>query len=310
MEKADVASTAVRWSTRTTCVVAAPWALVVWAAVSTTAQTNPRTLPAVTAAPVYLGSFTIPPELHYGGHALGLSADGASLYYTCIYGTSIARLSIPALGGTAAILEPCGGPDIVKGMGQSGLIGGILHYGGAMYLTTYGDYDAGHSMRTSHWSGAALNAMSGPDAISNDINPGLVAGYMAVVPAEWRALLGGPVLSGQCCISIISRSSHGPAAAVFDPADRKKKAKLLQGYPYRPAARIWGIPPGQPGRGLHRVGGLCGWRHSFGHIVAAVRVARRTRDDRLLWRRHLGPVQAPQADGEIPGCRLVLRPDQ
>jgi hypothetical protein len=42
---------------------------------------------------------------------------------------------------------------------------------------------------------------------------------MTTVPAEWRFSLGGPALTGQCCISIISRTSSGPAASAFEPDD-------------------------------------------------------------------------------------------
>ncbi len=40
---------------------------------------------------------------------------------------------------------------------------------------------------------------------------------MAPIPAEWRTQLGGPALTGNCCLSIISRTSYGPAVASFDP---------------------------------------------------------------------------------------------
>jgi hypothetical protein len=45
----------------------------------------------------------------------------------------------------------------------------------------------------------------------------MVAGYMTTIPEEWRQAFNGPALTGQCCVSIISRSSAGPAASVFDP---------------------------------------------------------------------------------------------
>ena len=49
------------------------------------------------------------------------------------------------------------------------------------------------------------------------LSPGLYAGYMAVVPPEWRTLLGGPAITGQGVLSIIGRTSFGPAAFAFDP---------------------------------------------------------------------------------------------
>jgi hypothetical protein len=44
-----------------------------------------------------------------------------------------------------------------------------------------------------------------------------MGGYMTVIPEEWRSLLGGPALTGLCCVSILSTTSAGPAATVFDP---------------------------------------------------------------------------------------------
>jgi hypothetical protein len=42
---------------------------------------------------------------------------------------------------------------------------------------------------------------------------------MAEIPNEWRTLLGGPVLTGQCCLSILGATSAGPSLTVFDPDD-------------------------------------------------------------------------------------------
>ena len=47
---------------------------------------------------------------------------------------------------------------------------------------------------------------------------GFVAGYMGNIPSSWQSEFGGPALTGQSNIPIISRTSLGPAAFVFDPA--------------------------------------------------------------------------------------------
>ncbi len=54
----------------------------------------------------------------------------------------------------------------------------------------------------------------------------MVSGFMTEVPPEWRTLLGGPALTGNCCIPIISRTSFGPAAFAFDPAALGRSAAL------------------------------------------------------------------------------------
>ena len=56
-------------------------------------------------------------------------------------------------------------------------------------------------------------------AVWADLNgAGMVSGFMAEVPPKWRSLLGGPALTGNCCIPIISRTSFGPAAFAFNPS--------------------------------------------------------------------------------------------
>jgi hypothetical protein len=49
---------------------------------------------------------------------------------------------------------------------------------------------------------------------------------MANVPVEWRTALGGPAVTGQCCIPIISRTSFGPALFAWNPADLGKRDPL------------------------------------------------------------------------------------
>jgi hypothetical protein len=49
---------------------------------------------------------------------------------------------------------------------------------------------------------------------------------MAIVPEDWRERLGGPVLAGNCCRSIISNQSHGPAISVLDPTNVKKEKSI------------------------------------------------------------------------------------
>jgi hypothetical protein len=52
-----------------------------------------------------------------------------------------------------------------------------------------------------------------------DLNPGYTGGYMCHIPAEWQNAFGGPCLTGNAAISIISRTSLGPSAHVFNPQD-------------------------------------------------------------------------------------------
>lgn len=192
----------------------------------------------------YLGKFTLPvvdssgKALTWGGRALGIAADGASLYYGCGNTGAVARMRIPTIGGVGTVMESCAGPanlaQINPGDPNDKLLGGALVWNGRLILSAYAYYDGGHTATSSHFAGNTAGAAAGPYRVGTD-KPGLVGGYMGVVPTEWRALLGGPALTGQCCISIISRSSYGPSVSVFNPDDlgnsQTVPSKMLVGYP-------------------------------------------------------------------------------
>jgi hypothetical protein len=184
---------------------------------------------------VYQGSFTLPAtdgafqspaeksSLTYGGFALALGPDGQSLYYGCHdWHSMLARVSIPAIGASARVVEPCTTvPNLAAVDGaDSGArsLGGSLWWNGRLALSGYAYYDADIDASASHFFGPSIGKLSGPVRLSGSV-PGMVAGYMGVVPQEWRSLLGGPALTGQCCLSIISRTSYGPSISVFDPDD-------------------------------------------------------------------------------------------
>jgi hypothetical protein len=67
------------------------------------------------------------------------------------------------------------------------------------------------------------------------VKPGVVGGYLALVPEELRSSFGYPVLCGQGGINIVSRSSAGPAAVGFNPENlgtTPAPATVLLEYPH------------------------------------------------------------------------------
>jgi hypothetical protein len=104
-------------------------------------------------------------------------------------------------------------------------IGGLLVYQGKLYVTAYSYYDADHSQRLSHFSRpltlSIKGQVSGPYEVGT-LKAGLVSGYMTHIPEVWQASLGGPAITGNCCLSIISRTSWGPSAFAFNPAELGK----------------------------------------------------------------------------------------
>ena len=191
---------------------------------------------------VYQGSFKLPQgqigtsSFSYGGSALAFNEAHNSLFLVGHpYQQQVAEISIPALGETAVIIQPF--TDLSEGrmlsVGQSPCcdnpqVGGLLVYKGQLYESVYLYYDGTASQVLSHFtSGLDLlvrSDISGPYQIGayglvpGQNTAGFVDGWMVHVPSEWQSALGGPVLVGQCCIPIISRTSLGPSAFAIDPA--------------------------------------------------------------------------------------------
>ncbi len=225
------------------------------------AQSTPQQQPLIQAPNVvYMGSFALPSadgsgrtneqgSLHYGGTALGIGPDGHSLYYGChAWHNMLAQVSIPPIGGTATMLTPCTRvanlAAIDPDANESKVLGGSLAWNGRTIVSGYTFYDGSGNATASHFAGPSLAALAGPVRLSG-AGPGLVGGYMGVVPPEWRPLLGGPALTGLCCIPVITRSSFGPALSVFDPdavgAQNPVPSTLLLAYPSgRPPLGEWG----------------------------------------------------------------------
>jgi hypothetical protein len=101
------------------------------------------------------------------------------------------------------------------------LVGGLLVWGNSLISTVFAFYDATYSQTRSHYiSGmnlATTGDLSGPFQVGD--KAGVVSGYMTALPAAWHSALGGPALTGNCCLPITTRTSSGPAASVFNPAD-------------------------------------------------------------------------------------------
>lgn len=125
--------------------------------------------------------------------------------------------------------------------------GGFLLYGNKLVGSAWAYYDAsGANSFRSHFTaspdwGTTGTLFSGLKKVGvnpvypNMANGGWVGGYMAKIPQEWHANLGGPALTGQGAIPIITRTSWGPSLWVFDPDKlgvvSPVPAKMLVGYP-------------------------------------------------------------------------------
>jgi hypothetical protein len=204
------------------------------------ARTSPVSLPRLGPSSLtYQGGFLLPAAVSdrktfsYGGTALAFNPARHSLFvvghdwYQLTAEVTIPRaVKSPSAAALprAAFLQPFtdatnGRIDDTGGTGNK--IGGQLVYRRRLYGTAYVYYDASGSQVRSHWARPSTRLTAGhaqgPFRVGS-VGAGMVSGFMGTVPAGWRALLGGPALTGNCCIPIISRTSFGPAAFAFDPA--------------------------------------------------------------------------------------------
>ncbi len=207
----------------------------------------------------YIGAFRLPGDEHnvyaYGGNAIGFNPTNNSLFvrghdwYQLVGEVAIPEPVVssdyftlpvaPVLQDQTDITEghlDAVGPD---GSAMEGCkVGGLLVHGGRLIGTSYVYYDAGGGATRSHFTSSLDLSRSGDFAgmfTVGTLNPGWVGGYMAHIPPEWQAALGGPVLTGLSGVCIVSRSSYGPTVSVFDPATlgaTPAPAHLLVGYTY------------------------------------------------------------------------------
>jgi hypothetical protein len=234
----------------------------------------------------YEGAFRLPSGKvgisRFGYVWKGLSYNPArnSLFATGHAGESaalpaIAEISIPAIRNTlveselaqASFIQPFADPTDGKVplTNQGWMIGGHLVYRNRLISTHYIYYDANFNANTSHTtSGLDLsvsNDVAGPYKVGT-LQSGFYGGYMTHIPPEWQTVLGGPVFTGQCCVSIISRTSYGPTVSVFDPADlgiqTPVSATTLVGYPdSNPTLGPWNPPtPNDLYNGTVKMGGV------------------------------------------------------
>ena len=215
---------------------------------------------------IYEGAFRVPTGklgaqqsvgFAYGGAAIGYNPANNSLFIVGhVYDQMTAEIGIPEIINssnlsnlrTAPVLQQFsdafeGQMDAVDPGEVNGFrLGGHLVYGNQLYLSDYTYYDADSTQVTSHFGRppnlSATGQLNGPYQVGN-AGAGFVSGYMTQIPAEWQASFGGPALTGNCCIAIISRSSLGPAVSVFDPEDLGVQNPV-------PATEVLGYPIDHP----------------------------------------------------------------
>lgn len=193
----------------------------------------------------YLGAFRLPAteangdSFASGGGPLAFNPDRHSLFVGARSGR-VAEVSVPAPSITADIaalpfatyLQPFADPAdgrIAEIAADGANLSGLLVFGQRLYGTGLIYYDANNTQTVSHFSRPLTLSERGAgpvQQVGTRGRTGFVAGYMALVPPEWQSRLGGPAITGQCCVPIVSRTSWGPAAFAWDPADLARRAPV------------------------------------------------------------------------------------
>jgi len=189
---------------------------------------------------VYQGSFKLPTlsgnGFSFGGSAPAYNPANDSLFIMGhVNDQETAEVKIPAIGGTATVLQSL--TDAQNGLrskaGSTDVrVGGNFVYNGTLYSTAFVYYDATNSQTLSHFSRSTSlksGTATGPWRVGS-MGAGFYSGYMAAVPSEWQAKIGGPAVTGNCCLSILSRTSYGPALFSFDPKSTSQTAQPLVYY--------------------------------------------------------------------------------
>ena len=192
----------------------------------------------------YQGGFRVPEESNgesfsYGGQQLAYNPIANTLFAGSLH-QKVAEISIPSPGQAslaaqlplASFVQPFSDPAdgrLVDIADNGVVLGGLLVHDGRLYGTGFIYYDGSNSQRLSHYTRSldlTRREVTRIHQVGETGKAGLVAGYMATVPQEWRAALGGAAVTGQCCIPIISRTSFGPALFAWNPADLGRRDPL------------------------------------------------------------------------------------
>lgn len=184
----------------------------------------------------YLGAFRVPrgDQFAYGGQALAFNPANASLFITGLdQSEQIAEINPPAtlIKATSSNISTLPLATIRQNMArlkvqsQGNLVGnvkvgGLFVYDNQLYVSRYEFYDAEGDARHSHCVYPGTSLADTAKGMFELTSPGAawVGGYMGKITPQYQPLFANlPCFTGLGVVSIISRTSSGPAAFAFDP---------------------------------------------------------------------------------------------
>ena len=200
----------------------------------------------------YLGAFKVPDKqmgcnnwddcvFSYGGGPVAFNQKGNGGLGSLLMGGNaqknlIAEISIPQLVNSSNINDLKIATDLQNfhdisegnrnnilagGATYSGTVnnGGLLVWGNKLIGTVY-TYYPGDTQILSHYTSSLNLATTGDFSGMFQLSGAgarMVGGYMCKIPSEWQSAFGGPALTGQAALPVISTTSSGPSASVFNP---------------------------------------------------------------------------------------------
>lgn len=181
----------------------------------------------------------------------------------------VGEVNIPSSlsGATATVRQPCrdilyGKRSQIPGEGNPIKIGGLLVRGSDLIVSGFPYYANGTTDGT-HWSrSTTFSSSTVRDVVRvGNTSSGTIGGYMAHIPTEWQAALKGDMLTGQCCISLINRSSFGPSVSSTYFSDvltqSRPGATTLLNYPASNPLAPYGVSaPSELWHGYTRIRGV------------------------------------------------------
>jgi fibronectin type 3 domain-containing protein len=202
---------------------------------------DPSTLPLVQASQLtYVGGFRLP-EGTFGsqyGYSYGQGPIAYDPATNALFlsghpyePTLVSQVSIPTPVNTSSVNQMATATvlqdfvDVTEGNfdelsgGQTAYLGGLLVANGTLYGTGYIFYDANLSQVVSHFSHSttlSTPSFQGFASLVGIPQAGYVSGWMTSLPAAWQTVFNAEALTGNCCLSIIGRTSLGPDAFAFD----------------------------------------------------------------------------------------------
>jgi hypothetical protein len=233
--------------------------------------TDPSNLPLIQLADLkYIGAFRVPQgnigasSFDYGGTSLAYNPANDSLFMVgSVNKQMTGEFKIPQIVNssvladleTATVLQPFteqteGRRTSFYVTGTPNHIGGYLVYKDKLLGTLFNTYDANNGQITSHYLSSLnlsmLGDVEGPyrltDSVSQTLKARFFATYLGTIPTIWQSVLGGTVLTGECCTNISGGTSNGPGVFAFDPADLGTKDPVLAApLHYYPASNPLGF---------------------------------------------------------------------